>query len=169
MVSTVSSEKGTELGVNTLKERRTFKISMGKFKIKPTLAGFHFHSCSAKWFHIAWNTNQAFSGLPCLPLDCPSFFQVLSPLMLLLCLKHWLLCFSWPKWKQDSHFFILPLLTYLDFYLDYLNFYILLASTTSNDLIAGGGIYSEELRASKNTPKHTKIVPITFYSLAKGY
>ncbi|CAM9693097.1 unnamed protein product [Bubo scandiacus] len=45
----------------------------------------------------------------------------------------------------------------------------LLASTRSDDIIAGGGIYSEELRASKDTPKNTKIVPITFYSLAKEY
>lgn len=51
VLSRVSCEKRADVGLNTLRER-TFKISMRKLKTKPTFADFHFHSCSAKWFHI---------------------------------------------------------------------------------------------------------------------
>lgn len=104
-VNTVSCEKSADVGWNTLRERRTFKISTMNFKIKTTFADFNFHSCSAKWFHIVWNRNQEFSGLLCLPLDCPTFSEVLlSPSLLLFHLEHWLLCFIWSKLRQDSHF-----------------------------------------------------------------
>lgn len=139
-----------------------FNVSKRKIQIKPTFADFHFHSCSEKWFHGAWNRDQDFSALPCPPPDYSSFSgALLSCLLFLFCLKHWFLCFIWAKWSQGSHFLswfcYLVLFFSLFFHLD-----SLLASTSSNDIIPGGGIYSGELRASKNTPKNTKIVPITF-------
>lgn len=156
-------------GLKHLERKKDCQNFHEEIQIKPTSADFHLHSCSANWCHIVWSRNQEFSALLCFPPVCPSFSEILlSPLMLLCCLKLWLLRFIWPKWRQDSH--LLAWFCCLILILSrFLNFPSLLASTSSNDIIPGGGIYSEELRASKNTPKNTKIVPNTFYSLAKEH